>query len=298
MLIHEIVRFCDNEYRKAANSCCCNNCSHPSECPGGCKNCLEQIHFPSRYPDGKKDYDCKKMMKFYVCDYINKYASEILYLLRKSDVLREMTDYRILSIGCGAAPDLMAFEQYVHETDGRKQISYIGMDVNPLWEDVHKEINQYDSAVIKRVQFLRRDAIQYFRSKKLPKANVIVLQYVISHFYNTGQTNEIKHLFANLVRNVVENRRTDNPFVIIINDVNSCHRGRDYFEDFVKILRDQKYEGRYGRFYFDYNIQYEPQRYGTRHVRNNTLFSLNGIDLSIYDPWTLCSSAQMIIEID
>ena len=109
MLIHEIVKFCDKEYRKSDIKHICSDCNHPTECSKSCKNCLEQIHYPSKYPQGKKDYDCENLINFYVCDYTNKYASEMLYLLRKSKRLQDIEKYHIISIGCGAAPDLMAF---------------------------------------------------------------------------------------------------------------------------------------------------------------------------------------------
>ena len=110
MLIHEIVDYCNAEYRNADTTHLCHDCNHPSECSGSCKNCLEHVHYPSKYPNGKKDYDCENMINFHVCDYINKYASEMLYLLRKSEKLKEIEEYHILSIGCGAAPDLMAYD--------------------------------------------------------------------------------------------------------------------------------------------------------------------------------------------
>ena len=69
MLIHEIVRFCDKEYRKSDIKHICSDCNHPTECSKSCKNCLEEIHFPSKYPQGKKDCDCENLINFYVCDY-------------------------------------------------------------------------------------------------------------------------------------------------------------------------------------------------------------------------------------
>ena len=42
MLIHEIVDYCNAEYRNADTTHLCHDCNHPSECSGSCKNCLEQ----------------------------------------------------------------------------------------------------------------------------------------------------------------------------------------------------------------------------------------------------------------
>jgi hypothetical protein len=298
MLINEIVEYCNNKYRNADTTNVCKNCKHPTNCSGNCKNCLEQIHYPSRFPQGKKDYDCDNLINFYVCDYTNKYASEMLYLLRESEKLKEIDEYHILSIGCGAAPDLMAFEKYAYETDSDKNIFYSGVDVNPRWEEIHDRIIGYNSDIINNIEFKYIDAINYFNENVLPGINVIVLQYVISHFYNTGQIYIIHQFFSDLIKNVVKVRKDDDPFVILINDVNSCNRGRDYFEILVEILKKNNYHGQCNCFYFDYKIQNDCQRYGNKHPRNNTLFELDNLDLDFYKPWEKCSSAQMLIEIE
>lgn len=293
MLIHEIVEYCNTDTTHL-----CGNCNHPSACPGSCKSCLKQIHFPLKCPDGKKDYDCENMINFYICDYTNKYASEMLYLLRKSEKLKEINEYHILSIGCGAAPDLMAFEKYAYDADSNKDIRYFGVDVNSLWQPIHNKIMNYSSGYINSIKFVYDDAIKYFNKISIPNTNVIVLQYVISHFYNTGQIKQIKQFFVNLVKKVVKKKSNDEPLIILINDVNSCYRGRNFFEDFTKILSVYKHNGYFWKFYFDYRIQNDSQRYGEKHQKNNTLFNLDDIDLDIYDPWKECSSAQMLIEID
>lgn len=296
MLIHEIVEFCNNQFRNSDTDHICQDCTHPTKCSGNCKNCLEQIHYPTRYPNGKKDYDCENLINFYVCDYTNKYASEMLYLLRQSKKLKEIKEYHIISIGCGAAPDLMAFEQYVNETNQSHKISYCGIDVNPLWQNIHDRIKRYNSEIIK-TKFKIKDATKYFNNHQIKDTNVIVLQYVISHFYNTGQISDIKRFFTDLVKNVIDNKVYKEPLIVLINDVNSCYRGRDFFEGLVRILKENKFKARYYPFYFDYRIQNEFQKFGDKHPRNNTLFDLDGIDLDIYEPWKECSSAQMLIEI-
>ena len=54
MLIHEIVEYCNAEYRDVDTTHVCQDCNHLSKCSESCKNCLEQVHYPSRYPNGKK----------------------------------------------------------------------------------------------------------------------------------------------------------------------------------------------------------------------------------------------------
>ena len=143
MLIDSVMSFCDSEYRNAHEDTQCADCLHTGECSKNCKDCLEEIHYPSRHPDGKKFYDCPHLINFYVCDYTYKYATEIYYLLQKSDALTKINSYRIFSIGCGACPDLMAFELYLQKNNLDKTIEYRGIDKNPLWKPVHNKIQNY-----------------------------------------------------------------------------------------------------------------------------------------------------------
>jgi len=78
----------------------------------------------------------------------------------------------------------------------------------------------------------------------------LVLQYVISHFYNTGQIEKINEFFDNLVERIIMYRNERKPFVIIINDVNSTYRGRDFFIDLCKKLSDADLHGVYSQYYF------------------------------------------------
>ena len=153
ILLEKVVDYSYDQYKSSE----CEICNHVEgcvgECIGNCKNCLKEIHFPNFYPNGKKEYDCQRLLDFYVCDYSYKYMSEMLYLIRKSQVIKDLEYYHIISIGCGACPDLMAFEIYCHENRFQKEISYIGVDVNIKWKSIHDIINQYRTDTIKRTQF-------------------------------------------------------------------------------------------------------------------------------------------------
>ena len=54
MLIDEITSFCDKEYKSQDTRRVCVDCNHTEKCSGGCKECLEEVHYPLRYPNGKK----------------------------------------------------------------------------------------------------------------------------------------------------------------------------------------------------------------------------------------------------
>lgn len=293
-LISRVVRHCNDEYLTLE----CDDCVHiggcPGECEGNCKNCLEEVHYPGRHPKGKKDYDCNKMLDFYVCDYSAKYSSEILYLMRESEALKQIEDYHVLSIGCGGCPDLMAFEKYCHQNSYDKSVSYIGIDVNEKWKPIHEVIKSYKTGTLRKTQFIYMDAVT--EDCNIEKVNVIVLQYVISHFYNTGQIGKIDDFFKKLVENFISHKQQGKPLVVLINDVNSNNRGRDYFQHINEILDAAGFKKNSKSFYFDYNIQNDFQRYGTRHKSTDILYKLPSY-LDIYQPWEKCSSAQLLIEV-
>lgn len=294
-LFKKILKYCHHQYIHGQ----CNKCNHYSCCPGtsegNCKQCLKEVHYPNSYPHGRKDYECDRMINFYVCDYTAKYASEMLYLMRKSEALRQIDNYHVISIGCGACPDLMALERYCHEVSYDKKISYLGIDVNDRWKRIHTQIDSYRTSTVRKTKFKCWDAVT--ENFSISDANVVILQYVISHFYNTGQIGKIQGFFEKLVDTIIIRKQVGAPMVIFINDVNSVNRGRDFFADLVKKLRDAELHGSYREFYFDYKIRNEAQRYGEKHESRQILFHLPSSFGDIYQSWEDCSSAQLLIEI-
>lgn len=296
MLIDMLVDFCDERFSSQDTAHVCSDCKHSLKCSGSCKKCLEEIHYPNNYPDGKKDYDCKNLIDFYVCDYSYKYASEILYLLKKCETVKTINKYHVMSIGCGGCPDLMAFESYIKDCGQEKSISYLGIDVNELWAPIHEKTKTYKNDIITKTRFKYVDAIEFFNDNIVPSTNVLVLQYIISHFYNTNQIDKIDRFYNDLIKNIVLHKEQGDPFVIIINDVNSNNRGRDFFIDLCKKLAKADLHGTYSQYYFDYRIKNDKQRYGNKHSSNDVLYTVPK-KLDKYEPWKICSSAQLLIEL-
>ena len=122
------------------------------------------------------------------------------------------------------------------------------------------------------------------------------MQYVISHFYNTGQIAKINIFFDKLIKKIIACKQQGKPFVVLINDVNSNKRGRDSFKVIIKKLTDAGFRSNSFMYYFNYNIRNDYQKYGTMHETNHVLYKIPG-ELSIYQPWEKCSSAQLLIEV-
>ena len=72
MLIDRVMSFCDSEYRNAHRNTRCEDCLHTGDCSRNCKDCLEEIHYPSRHPNGKKFYDCPHLINLAKVDLIDR----------------------------------------------------------------------------------------------------------------------------------------------------------------------------------------------------------------------------------
>lgn len=297
MLIDRILGFCDAQYCAAQTDKRCDDCNHQDGCSGGCKDCLKEIHYPSLYPNGKKLYDCPNLINFYVCDYTYKYATEIYYLMQNSTALTQIQNYRIFSIGCGACPDLMAFEAYLRKNKQQKTIEYRGIDKNPLWEPIHSKVREYSVKEITYVNLATEDVFTFLEQFCVGEINVLVLQYIISALYVSMGVSAIDKLFDLIVDSIVRYKRDSEPFVILINDVNSRNMGRELFLDLKNKLKDAGFHGDYARYYFDNNIKVEAQRYGTKHENSRAMPPKLAEKYRKYEPWQFCTSAQLLIEI-
>ena len=75
---------------------------------------------------------------------------------------------------------MMAFE-YMKYKQG---ISYIGVDNNVYWRKIHNFIKENFKGG--GVKFKRNiDVLTYFEKNELHKCNVIIIQYLISFFFET-----------------------------------------------------------------------------------------------------------------
>jgi hypothetical protein len=139
----------------------------------------------------------------------------------------------ILSIGCGAAPDLIAFDKQVIN----KPINYTGIDPNVLWGDVQQDIKNFFSVQGNHyIQFLPLCISQWF--------NVVVIEYLLSAFVDSERANYARQLFDGIISYVLMQRSDNEPFLIVLSDVDSINDGRPYFHWLLNKLEDAGYSGR------------------------------------------------------
>ena len=278
MLIDELVAFCDEQYRGYNGRCGNGLCSHPSgNCSGNCYNCLYQIHYPLRHPEGKHEYDCPKMLYHYVCQYSYLYSTEILCALRvNTSFLSDYPYYHILSLGCGACPDLMAFEVFYEEENLSQQVSYIGFDINEIWNPIHNRILQYSKGHGFIFKPAYEDAIEWLDQNKLPKANIVVLGYLISYLFDKTPPNKMNEFIENVAKKIVSCKEDGEKLLLIINDNNSYRRGRNFFDLFTRAIRNQptvstvvpEYR------YFDTGDLFDGQKIGSPYDVQQSLFPI------------------------
>lgn len=307
MLLDYLIEFCDKEYSAFGTNCGCNmrECNHPSgKCSGSCYNCLYQIHFPGRF-DGiiKKQYDCTKMLYHYVCQYSYLYTTEILWALSEErKYIKKFPYYHILSLGCGGCADLMAFDYLFNRNIIQIPISYLGFEINTLWQPIHNQIQKYykNNDMIKFKIPGYNDVFKCFKDTPLSNANIIVISYLISYLYNTNQTGQIDSLAENIANNIVSQKSKNQNLLLIINDVNSNNRGRDYFSHFEEAIRNvgmtitnSKYK------YFDTgNLNYYQTNGFTPYKAKKCFFAIpEKIQQEYHAQKCLNSTIQLILEV-
>lgn len=298
-LFKYINSFCEKEADNGMSGSCGSDCTHEDKCPLSleqsdsinCYDCMRQIHYPAEYSSStiiRERYDCRNIVIDYVNKYLNKYASEILHALNRLSFFKDLKDYNIISVGCGPAPDLMAFEKYLQDNSLNKKINYLGFDCNHYWEPIQNKIKDY--CKINRIE-ARFPNIDIMNSSDLSieiidfQPNILILQYFLSSFGRAGQNSGID-FFDYLIENIIPSM--DNNSIIVINDIN-YKDPRDSFATIKKNLENNGYKTTEYKLYFNYNIRNLSQQYGRAHSNYDTLFIVDG---------NHCTSAQYILRFE
>jgi hypothetical protein len=106
-------------------------CCHTDGRECNCYNCLK-----NNFWNVSDTYDCEKKVNYYVLNYGPSFESEIYHYLAFTQVLEEFESKRklkILSLGCGFAPDLLAITTYIQDKGLKVKFEYCGVDQNNSW---------------------------------------------------------------------------------------------------------------------------------------------------------------------
>ena len=212
MLTEELIKFCNQQYNKIGK---CQNCEH--WCNNSCEECLRGIHFR----ESSRGYNCANMAFFYVCKYFYRYSSEIEYLFNQIDLLKRLPSYEVLSIGCGPCSDLFGIINYIERNHVQKNINYCGIDLNILWQPIHKKITSlFEDNTQVNVRFIYKDAFKIVdkivdRNIWLP--NIILFQYVISDMIAKNPSDQVQDFIDNTIKYIIAHLPLNS--FIIFNDI-------------------------------------------------------------------------------
>lgn len=297
MLIDELVAFCDEKYTELGNECGNGICTHPcGTCSRNCYDCLYQVHYPSLHPNGKKEYDCPKMLYHYVCQYSYLYATEMLCAFAaERDYLSDFPYFNIISLGCGACPDLMAFENFSERMGFHQPVAYLGFDKTAEWSTIHSRITDYCNE--NGIDFSTEcvDVIEWLRDYELRNANIVVLGYLISYLFDTTSSTDMEGFINDIARKIVRLKPADHKLMLVINDLNTYRRGRNYLEKFCTAVKNQPGINNVDekKFYFDTGDLYSGQKIGRPYSFARWPFTVPN---DIQEKYHTCMKVQQTIQ--
>lgn len=291
MLLYEIIDKCNyqNNVKKK-----CEECNFVEFCHQDCKKCLEYVHYPEKNFEHRK-YDCTHMADTYYCKYAFRYASEIVYGLKRCMYITSITSkLRVMSIGCGPCTELAAID-YMREKEKLKysELEFYGIDIsgdvwNLIWNDI-KQIYGDNVRIFKENVFKFVDEI--LEKDWVP--DLIILQYVFSDMRKKFNDEEIKKFIQKLADFI--NTHNEKTIYVLGNDINlsiNYQGGREYFDILYEKIKGAKKKPMH---FLNANKENHFE-YGKEYKDNKLIFNEISEDIKInYNPFDSCASAQILI---
>lgn len=285
MIINHFALYFVQQYNRSQK---CIDC--PNECPetGNCQKCLERWHWGLR----ESAYDCPNIRYYYIGHYLHKYSSEIGYLFR-SAIINELTEFNILSLGCGPCPDYLGIVSVMKQTENTKDIRYLGIDFNEKWSSFHDWIKQNTQSPF---NVIHQDVYNFLgdplNTLKSYQPNIVIISYLVSDLLKADR--DIEDLINLFVGNLLPILPANS--FIIINDYNrgiNSNDPRSWYEKF-KVLMEKNRKVSVWKLHFKHNYR-NFHLYDTQHQNNDILFPVPP-EFDKFNPWRFCSSAQLIIK--
>lgn len=288
MDILQLIDICYNSYSRTGRCLDCPN----SDCMGSCSTCLDEIHM-NRI---KRRYNCSNITYCYVCKYLIKYSSEIFHLFTNYHALNNLNELNILSIECGPCPDLFGIIRWMQANSRYLNIKYRGFDLNNIWGAIQNKLIDLSkqSPLNIDIKIYNKNIFTIYKKLKewrgLLPVNILIMQYVLSDM--VANNNGVDPFLQRSIDLIIK-RMPTNSF-IIINDINHNTQARNYFEKLISLLNHQeKYIPT--RYHFVNNKRPKYFKYGMQHPDNGLFLDVPDY-ISIHNPWTFCSSAQLVIQ--
>ena len=294
-LLKNLIIFCDEFYQSHKKEIgACPNCSHENRnCLGNCKSCLEELTWENFK---RKNYNCEKLAAYYVCKFLNKFASEIFYLLTNEKVeaiLKTYNEFNILSLGCGPASDIIAFDEFIRQVLNKPiNVNYTGIDIACKWQYIHEKICQEVSSLnYQPPKFNYEDVTEEISEIDVSNTNIMVIENLFSALIRTKNEREMD-LFLDNLANLISQMPKDS--IVLINDINSCNLYRDKWLSIVYKIQMQR-NIKYDIMLFDKN--YGHFEWKKHHSDDLKFYFPENFDKQAYEYWDTCTSVQLFINI-
>ncbi len=222
----ELLNKCDENYKTMP-------CCHTDD-----RVCLCSICWDKDFYCRADSYDCAKKLNHYVLNYGPSFSSEIYHYLSNSKILENHFNnktIRILSLGCGFAPDLLAVTRYVLDNDLNIEIEYNGKDRSTAWESARYETDEANF-----------ETADVSNNINLTNYNLVFLVKLFSTLYK----NNLSDQFLKVFRAAVANQLSRDCFIVFA-DINDRDMGRDVFHSRVNRLFSKSRQ-----FYFSIGSAY------------------------------------------
>lgn len=295
MLLYDLIEKCSQRDKFQDEHEQCEDCSYGECCPRDCQSCLQYVHFPQNAPTPRK-YDCVHMADCYYCKYAYKYASEIVYGLRRFNEIKNKKELKIMSVGCGPCTELAAVDYLKAQgVLNFEKLQYRGIaPLEGVWKHIWNDVREYYGDGI---QFYPKDILQLVdiivKHSWVP--DVLIFQYVFSDMYKHSDEEEIIQ-FINKLADFL-NSYEEKSIYILCNDINltkSKGGGREFFDileskiNKPKIVKKRHFDNINRERHYEYGEQY-----------NSNVLVFDDISDEIknaYSPFESCASAQILIK--
>lgn len=206
-----LLRQCDQNLRTMP-------CCHEDGRVCNCYTCLRGGFY------GASDtYECEKRMNYYVLNYGPSYASEIFHCLGASQIIENHflgKTMKVLSLGCGFAPDLLALERYITQNKLDVNVCFHGVDLSNAWQTA-----RYSTATSR---FSQGDVTQ---NLALAGMDIVFVVKLFSTLLENKRGKQFLDLFGKVVQSDLQRGG-----IVIFNDVNHYKKGREVLHNAMKPL--------------------------------------------------------------
>ncbi|HOV12650.1 MAG TPA: hypothetical protein PK771_00020 [Spirochaetota bacterium] len=252
IIYNEYIKECLNNIEDCNNktdfTCSKNSlCSSQCEFKNNCVDCLSKIFNDTAHK--MRVYECLNITISYVARFLNRYASEIYYLLvNKKKLWGDIDNKNIISLGCGPATELIGIEKILRERSESIKCNYIGFDQNDIWNFCQTTISNIIKQKSKFILPYFYNSTLKYDNKYLSSTKLFILNYIISDIYKHSDNSSIEvSNFLNDIITPIINSLPLNSY-ILINDTNSYNMGRDEIEKWVNSLSISQYKNKKGVF--------------------------------------------------